>query len=290
MSTLTRAKPVAARTRNWCYTLNNYVEEDWVALHEVESIFHVAGQEVGESGTPHVQGFIVFKNARTMGAAKAALHPRVHLEAMRGSVEQATAYCLKEATVTFSVGVKPMSQKQKGEVGGAMEKGRWEVALEQARSTGDVEDAQIAFVHCRNVQFLHLQQEMKKPRVDTENKMLWYWGASGTGKSRKAREDNPDAYLKMCNKWWDGYAGEDVVLIEDFDKAHGVLCHHLKIWADRYPFLMEVKGAGCKIRPHLIIVTSNWHPSDIWTNDEDLGPVLRRFECVEFKGMKEHDD
>jgi hypothetical protein len=132
--------------------------------------------------------------------------------------------------------------------------------------------------------YIHSREVNKANLGDTEHKMLWLCGGTGTGKSYAARTQYPKAYLKMCNKWWDEYNGQNVALIEDFDKHHTVLIHHMKIWADRYPFLAEVKGSAKRIRPRVIVVTSNYRPEDIWSDEGDLGPILRRFRVIQFTG------
>lgn len=58
--------------------------------------------------------------------------------------------------------------------------------------------------------------------------------------------------------------------------------HKLKIWVDIYAFRAEVKGGSITIRPEKIIVTSNYHPSEIWSDDTTLEPLLRRFKIVRF--------
>lgn len=270
---------VNPKNRKWCFTINNYTEEELNHIKEGDEYRYVIiGKEVGEGGTPHLQGFIVFNNHRRLNSVKSVVGARAHLEIARGSVEQNVRYCSKEGDYLES-GERPASQAEKG----AANKRRYEDAW-NAASEGNLDeiDADLRIRHYSTLKRIRMDKIAERNLEDTLDTMDWYCGPSGTGKSRKARTENPDAYLKMCNKWWDSYIDQEVVLIEDFDVKHAVLVHHLKIWADRYPYLAEIKGGSVKIRPRKIIVTSNYHPSEIWTENSDLEPILRRFHVTKF--------
>jgi len=264
--------------RNWIFVLNNYTDNEIEVINNIDCRYCIFGKEIGENGTPHLQGTIVFKSQIVFSSVKSKLPDRCHIEPCK-MLDESIKYCMKDGLVTER-GDKPMSRKQSG----INEQERWAVALMQARDTGEVDDAQIAFVHARTVKFIHNEELRKKLHIDTESKHLWYYGNTGTGKSRKAREDNPEAFIKAPNKWWDGYENHEVVIIEDLDISHEYMGYNLKIWGDRYPFPVETKGGGGhKIRPRLIIVTSNWHPNRIWSNEEFIKPILRRFEVIHFE-------
>lgn len=92
------------------------------------------------------------------------------------------------------------------------------------------------------VKAVDIYRSLRDPYDHTDVRGHWYVGLPGTGKSRTARERFPGAYLKAQNKWWDGYQGQEAVILDDMDKGGACLGHYLKIWADRYACTGETKG------------------------------------------------
>lgn len=266
------------KSRNYCFTLNNYLPEDENLFKELEGVkYMVYGREVGECGTPHLQGYIVFDWQKTFSAVK-KIHSRCHWEVAKGDADSNREYCTKDNDYV-EVGLIPMSQKRKGEANAE----RWSEA-KKAAIEGRIEDVpdDIFIQYYRTLKEIKKDYMIKPLDLDgLEN--YWIWGKPGCGKSRSARERFPDFYSKMMNKWWDGFQGEENVLIDDFELDGKVLGHHLKIWGDRYAFVAETKGGAINIRPKRIIVTSNYSPEMIFGEDREmLGAILRRFnvECM----------
>lgn len=274
------------RGRNFAFTFNNYPSTDLV--DEIDCKYIIYGKEVGESGTPHLQGTIVFPQQRTVSAVIKDL-PGCHVE-LCIDVFASIEYCKKEGQFTER-GTPPKTKQAAAVEGGLATQEKYrQIRLACEEDRLDDLDEQTRTRDYRMVEYHRSVGAKRRCLPDSTAQHLWFYGDSGTGKSRKAREENPNAYLKMCNKWWDGYEDEEVVLIEDFDIVHSVLAHHLKIWGDRYPFLAEIKGGAKKIRPKLIIVTSNYSPEQIWNTSSDLEPILRRFKKVHFKSLKVQPD
>lgn len=87
--------------KNWCFTLNNYSPEDVDRLRSLRSVYGdvtylIFGREVGESGTPHLQGYIQLSKRKPLLQVKVLLGGNPHLEISRGTVQEAAEYCKKD--------------------------------------------------------------------------------------------------------------------------------------------------------------------------------------------------
>jgi len=263
-----------AQSCNWTFTVNNYSDDDIANIAAWDCKYIVYGKEIGEEGTPHLQGFLIrHKNARL--AAMKKLHATAHWEIAKADWETNYKYCTKDGDITEH-GKQPLSKRKRGED----EKLRWENARTAAKE-GRIDDIE-ADIYLR---FYRTLKEIKKdhmvqPQEAEDVTGVWIYGPPGCGKSRGARTDYPGAYLKGQNRWWCGYQNEEYVIMDDFDC--GKLGHLLKIWADRYPFNAETKGGMLAIRPKKLVITSNYSPDDPkfeW-DAEETAAIKRRFKII----------
>lgn len=141
----------------------------------------------------------------------------------------------------------------------------------------------------KNLSLYKVLNKEVKPHVERRN--YWIYGFPGVGKSYCVRLAFPTFYSKPCNKWWDGYSGEEKVLIDDFDKNHQVLGHHLKIWGDNYSFTAEIKGGQIYPTYDQLVITSNYSPREIFGEDEMLcAAIERRYQVIHMTSRDEQEE
>lgn len=287
--TLENAEARVRRSRHWCFTHNNYTDDQYDVYVAFELPYHVViGKEVGEEGTPHLQGYFAFKNAVT-GASLMNRFPDAWFNPCVLPAKY-VEYCKKDGVV-YERGEPVLSGRDRGCAGGDANRNRWDHARQLAMlgKVGEIE-SELMVKHYRSFQAIAKDFQTRPDHLPAGSGKIgvWFYGSTGVGKSHAADVEYPGAYRKNPNKWWDGYQGESNVIIDDFDKSHDYLGYYLKIWADRYTFIAETKGSSLYIRPECFVVTSNWSPREIWENAPNvLEPILRRFRVVRFCSIME---
>lgn len=257
--------------------MNNYTEVQRTLLQQMECRYIVIGREVGEQGTRHLQGYVVFSNGKTMRSVS-RLIPNSHLEVSRGLPSEAANYCKKDGD-WWEKGDCPVDPARRGE----NEMDRWNEAR-KAACEGRFDDIPSDIYTRYRGSYHAMYNYALEHRHLEDNDVLhniWYWGRSGCGKSRRARREYPNAYLKNKNKWWNGYTDQEAVIVDDIDPSHRVwIGAFLKEWTDHYRFQAETKG-GCRvIRPKTIVVTSQYTIGQIFDDPETVDALLRRFDHI----------
>ena len=289
-----------SRFRSWCFTVNHYSASELASLRALvqtgAAVYCAFQPERGASGTPHLQGVAVFCNAKALGGAKRTPGlERAHLEPMRGSLQQARAYCCKEDSrdATAGFGFDEFGECPAGVGEGRGSRTDVAAAVELLRNGGtyrQVAEACPAIALRCPAGLLRIQSAFQRPR-DFKTRVLWYWGPTGSGKTRAAYEEaGAEVYFKMSdNKWWDGYEGQENVIIDDYRRDFSTFASLLRLF-DRYPLRIEAKGGSCQFVSKCIWVTSPKDPRATWDGrtEEELGQLLRRIDEVKhFPGEPE---
>ena len=201
------------KSRNFTFTWNNYPLEHQEKLFALKHNYIVYGKKVGKLGTPHLQGTIVFLTQKTEKAVR-KLMPGCHIEYC-ADLPTSITYCKKDGSFT-EWGTAPKTPQIKG----MDEQERWKRIRQACEDNNtDEVDPKTRFKMYEASGHFKAIGSKKRKLDDTEAIHEWYWGEARTRKSRKAREDNPEAYLKMCNKWWDGIPGTNFRLAEHYSRC-----------------------------------------------------------------------
>jgi len=253
-----------------------------IAQHEFtpylpEGTSYIKGQlERGaNTGYLHWQVLVAFPKKVTLSRVKEIFGSAAHAEASRS--EAALDYVWKEDTRVghqFELGRLAMKRNSSTD---------WDVVLASAKSgKWDEVPSDILIRNYGNLKKIHVDSLTPE---ETEKQVSVFWGATGTGKSRRAwAEAGLQAYPKdPMSKFWDGYRGQEHVVIDEFRGAISI--SHILRWLDRYPTIVEVKGSSVVLKCKRIWITSNLSPDEWYSDlDDETKRALRRrfFQVVHF--------
>lgn len=84
------------QAKNWCFTLQNYTDEDVEKIRGLRDVVYlVAGKEVASTGTRHLQGFVQFQSKKRMRQIQNMIKENLHCSVAR-SVNASIDYCKKD--------------------------------------------------------------------------------------------------------------------------------------------------------------------------------------------------
>lgn len=278
--------------KSWCFTINNYVQEDIVKLEELAADGTVTcmfvARERGEEGTPHLQGYVTFKASKRLLAAKAAINGRAHLEPSRGTRQDNRRYIIEgwNADGTKKVHSIPIINLERGSQG---ERTDLSAAIESARTGGlhaVAEHHPGTFVkYHRGLQAYVGQIARSGSGIDPGQRLqlsenVWLYGPTTVGKSFFARtvsEMKDIFYASLFPDWFDGFNHHDVVVIDELDKNSFKWGFFLSL-CGRDPFTVAVKGGSMNFNPKHIIITSTDPPMQMCereTKHQGLWPQVQ---------------
>lgn len=276
------------KTRNFTFTNWNLNSEEVFKNNDSVIRFMAFGLEKCPStGREHHQGYLVFHNQRSCATnscnrigqlfelTEDCVH--AHIEPMRGSLKSNEKYCSKESSL-IKLGEEPSQ-------GARVDLKNLKDRIMRGEAVDDIaaEDPIHYHQYGRTLEKLEAIALRKKYR-NWMTSGEWFYGPSGTGKSHRAFESFSEEthFVKDLEcKWWDGYKGQPIVILEDF-RGQISLSQLLRL-VDKYPLSVPMRGKeSIPFLAKRVIITSSKHPALVYYNcGESLDQIERRFTVIE---------
>lgn len=235
------------------------------------------------TGRSHWQCFGYFKDPKTLKGVLKLLfkagYGGTHVEISKGTLEHNETYCSlgkgKEPRDTSGVDGTQFREGNRPHQGSRTDL-KAACAYASAGDFKSIEPTVYMKFH-KGLQALYLRDN--KP-YEGPRTIIWYYGPTETGKSRRARAEYPDAYWQSSDSgWFDHYLGQRVIVVDDIE--HGVLStREFLRMTDRYPYHLKAKGTMLPLLADTIVFTSHFHPCVVFPmcRSEE---VLRRITKLE---------
>lgn len=295
-----------------CWTLNNYEQEeiDFIKkkFDEKGSFLQyvVFGKEEAETtGTRHLQGYLQTKRQVSQAAIKKII-PRAKLLVSKASLAQYAAdYCKKGIQSHAEWEELKKEGPNYGRFADVTEWGTMKPG--QGRRTDLIEIKkkvieermpinEVVVNYCENYQQARYAELLYKYiPLSTEYKpkeVYWFWGPTGTGKTREAYKMAHDRGMTMWisgknDKWIQKYWGQKLALIDDVRAGDWYYTNLLRL-TDGYEKEEECKGSSAIWHPEVIVITSPYPPEECYKGQVDyrdhINQLLRRIiEIREFR-------
>lgn len=264
-------------SRNYCFTTFN-------TKLEIENSFENGGiryivwqlELCDTTDRLHLQGYMeLYKPMRVSGVKKLFGDATMHLETRRGSRDDARNYCRKEKTRID--GYWELGEWTAGGQGARNDITKFVKNMNEKNLDYAIEEDPVTYVKFHKG--LEKLKEKSYPKRNWKMEVIYCVGDPGIGKTRWVYDnyDSDDIYVKPDGKWWSGYEGQQIVLLDDYE-GEIPWAEFLKL-LDRYPHKVELKGKDhVEFHSKTIVITSNY-PYWKWYPDKKrvLYALERRF-------------
>jgi hypothetical protein len=228
-------------------------------------------EECPTTGTKHMQCYFQFKHEKSLSTLRKnftewlGFECTIAFKIADGNALECVKYCKKDGNF-FDVGEVPKGKGSRSDL---------KQAIEIISNGGNIQEVALqepeAFIKYSNG-LTKLAMYFVKPR-DFMTEVYWIFGPTGTGKSRWVHDqvDRESCYFKnSTTKWWCGYAGQKDVVIDDFRPNKEMPFEYMLNLMDRYPMMIDMKGASFQFVSQRIFITAPVEPREIWSHCEWL--------------------